>query len=157
MNSNDIRVLAHDEQAFKVYVITRLETIDGRLGKLESEQKELREGQKELRAEQKELREGQKELRAEQKELRADQKELRAEIGVIQKNQAVLSEQIANLQYNFNVWLPVLAVLVTFIGVFAPLFIHRKKEDTPKPENSSVLTYRDVQDMIDRSLRLKGD
>lgn len=143
MNSNDIRVLAHDEQAFKVYVITRLETIDGRLGKLESEQKELREGQKELRAE--------------QKELRADQKELRAEIGVIQTNQAVLSEQIANLQYNFNVWLPVLAVLVTFIGVFAPLFIHRKKEDTPKPENSSVLTYRDVQDMIDRSLRLKGE
>ena len=150
MNSNDIRVLAHDEQAFKVYVITRLETIDGRLGKLESEQKELREGQKELRAEQ-------KELRAEQKELRADQKELRAEIGVIQTNQAVLSEQIANLQYNFNVWLPVLAVLVTFIGVFAPLFIHRKKEDIPKPENSSVLTYRDVQDMIDRSLRMKGD
>ena len=136
MNSNDIRVLAHDEQAFKVYVITRLETIDGRLGKLESEQKELREGQKELRAE---------------------QKELRAEIGVIQTNQAVLSEQIANLQYNFNVWLPVLAVLVTFIGVFAPLLIHRKKEDTPKPENSSVLTYRDVQDMIDRSLRLKGE
>ena len=84
------------------------------------------------------------------------QTDLHAEIRFIRDNQSLLSKRLDNLQFFFILWFPILAVLAIVTSACVSLFLNGQK-DTPKPENSSVLTYRDVQDMIDRSLRMKGD
>ena len=139
MTSNDIRILATDEQAFKVYVITKLEGLDGRVNALEA---------------------GQKDLRSELRELRAEQKDLRAEVKVLSENQQVLSEQLARIdsKADMTLWVigigfALMTVVLGVIGLLPTLWAGRKNEASPKPEPTS---YRDIRDIVRTELELLG-